>query len=305
MIIIKRIFAITIVVFLSFLLIFYKNNLSVSGKVMFSEDNKLYSADLNKSGKKLIKVFNKSLSIDILDYNEHYNSLLIASYDGKRDELLLYTDGKVKSLYLSPWITKSKDDDAHPSIMGACFGKNYNDILLTVREGEDKPLYLYRINITINEIHKYNLALDEFSEPRYSASSDSCVLTIGDGEKSSIYLYNLSKQSGKVLVAGSNPIWLTDGKSFIYLDTSDNLRIYDIENTKNVATIRQIGKFNHLTISPDRKYLIEINSYLMYQNLFAPRFVVISLNHSQKRTINYEKQFNTNLLGIGDITWVK
>jgi len=278
------------------MLIEHLSSLGYREKVIFSSGNKIYTAQLNKPGKKLVAEIEGVNRIEIEDTLNNGQSILLISKDEYKNELIIYSQGVAKIAYK---VSHKKYDWP---IFSATFGKDTNEILFTLVESgaNGQVIELYKLDVLANKVTKLS-DLQKLSNLHYSRELDALLIdtseVINEGQDDAhlvffVGLYDMSEGRVSKLVRGSDAVWLEDGKKFLFRGYGIPKRLYEYDMTSGKVTKEVNLKASvmsvYLSSSPDNDYVLGQVAYDI-AGMHKSFLEIISLKNGRQRKIIWAK----------------
>lgn len=282
---------------------YYQNQNKPNNRVIFAVNNKLYTSQLDKTGKKLLYEFKNVQNLLLLDYDSlNDRSLLMKLYKDKY-ELVIYSKSKITTLYTSNLSKRL-------GIIQATFVGSNSILFTSSLNGKG---YISKINIETKNISHLTPFNSEQTKLQYSSKSNSLLLVKRSVEilpgikrlqftKHTISLYDINKQKLTDLFEGYKPLWLIDGETFLYNDDV-GLNEYNISEKKKTKLFTDDDSspvdFFGNNLSEDKQYLLkpEDGYNPNIEEISKQRLKVIKLSNGSIKKIDWEKQFQ--LKGVG------
>lgn len=277
--------------------------------VIFSIGNSIFTAQLDGKGKSVLASFENMKNIEILDIKNEGKDILILSHKNDGEDLFLFSRNSLKKIYS---VKRREADRFNPLIWEGTFGRGSSEVFFTIvdqQENEKKrATSLYKFYIVSNQLNKI---VDLPIEPTASGSlqySPKLHSFLVNGYESAdespfIYIFDLREMKIKKLIQGFNPLWLEDGKNFLFTDHNSMINEYNLnDETKN--TKFKTVPYQESSISPNRKYLLLVRESTEQE---PPEMAVVSVEDGKRKKVDWKEKFglSSNHEFPSDINWLE
>lgn len=306
------------------------NDFDYGGVIVFSEDNKLYSAQLDRSGKQLLATIKGASWLQVLSsYSGGKAILFIAQYiDGPhrvKQELYVYEKGK--TIRIQEFLQKTIGDDLYgpesPEIISGTFGKNKSEVYLAVEEKhsqdpQDVIDHLYRLDCRSKRL----IELEDLSiargEMEYSKKLDALLFLLDEPnekqqskqvvDETSAYLFDMKTGRMKKLVNDCySATWFEDGKKVLLYrnyrsEEDEGFYVYNTENAKISKLFQYSDYLDSSVLSPDKSFLLVVSYGYRYKpfgitiDLMSGWSSIISLKEGKVKELNWFRQYDVNVI---------